>query len=243
MTRVHARRRSRLSRNADWIFSPSIWFSQFLIPAPLHPFLSFPLTRHASDGSYACSFSSRDFAARIQNCSVWFCFSVSSRALRSCDTRGEWSRGSRGAVDRDWFRRRPDGRSLPRGPERTFSPEVPGSAQLARRHRVPPCGMMVVAVMTPRAVLALRCAAIIGVRHVFAALHLIHDRVTERPWTAFPVAPDLAVLKEAEGAAPLSSPFYAFVARNSRGTPAVARKRIDDPASRRSSLILFTQPF
>lgn len=56
---------------------------------------------------------------------------------------------------------------------------------------------MVVAVMTPRAVLALRCAAIIGVRHVFAALHLIHDRVTERPWTAFPVAPDLAVLATA----------------------------------------------
>lgn len=67
--------------------------------------------------------------------------------------------------------------------------------------------MMVVAMMTPRAMLALRRAAIIGVRHVFAALHLMRDRVTERPWTAFPVAPDLAVLKEAEGAAPLRSPF------------------------------------
>jgi len=100
----------------------------------------------------------------------------------------------------------PDGDSgarveLPRG--QTSSPELPGSAQLARRHGVPPRRMMVVAMMTPRAMLALRRAAIIGVRHILAALHLMHDRVTERPWTAFPVAPDLAVLKEAKGAAPL----------------------------------------
>lgn len=86
--------------------------------------------------------------------------------------------------------------------------------------------MMVVAVMTPRAVLALRRAAIVGVRHVFAPLHLMHDRVTDRPWTAFPVAPDLAVLKEAEGAAPLRSTIYAFVARISPRTPAPARKPI-----------------
>lgn len=95
--------------------------------------------------------------------------------------------------------------------------------------------MMVVAVMTPRAVLALRRAAIIGVRHVLAALHLMHDRVTERPWTAFPVAPDLAVLKEAEGAAPLRSPFT----RSSREfrEECQPRKRRTDPAPRRFSLI------
>lgn len=78
--------------------------------------------------------------------------------------------------------------------------------------------MMVVAMMTPRAVLALRRAAVVRVRHVLAALHLVRDRVTERPWTAFPVAPDLAVLKEAEGAVLLRSSFNTFVARDPQGT-------------------------
>lgn len=64
--------------------------------------------------------------------------------------------------------------------------------------------MMAVAMMTPRAVLALRRAAIVDVRHVLAALHLMRDRVAERPWTALPVAPDLAVLKEAEGSGPIT---------------------------------------
>lgn len=56
---------------------------------------------------------------------------------------------------------------------------------------------MVVAVMTPRAA-TLRRATVIDVRHVLATLHLMRDRVTERPWTTFPVAPDLAVLKHTE---------------------------------------------
>lgn len=56
---------------------------------------------------------------------------------------------------------------------------------------------MVVAVMTPRTA-TLRRATVIDVRHVLATLHLMRDRVTERPWTTFPVAPDLAVLKHTE---------------------------------------------
>lgn len=74
-----------------------------------------------------------------------------------------------------------------------------GSAQLARRHGAPRRQrVMVIAVammMTPRAA-TLHRATVVGVGHVLAAPQLMRDRVTERPRTAFPVAPDLAVLKQ-----------------------------------------------
>jgi len=104
-------------------------------------------------------------------------------------------------------------------------PELPGSAQLARRHGVPPRRMMIVAMMTPRAMFALRRAAIVDVRHVLAAFHLMRDRVTERPWTAFPVAPDLAVLKKKNrGSGPITDHHLRIRPRNPRGIS--ARKRI-----------------
>lgn len=53
---------------------------------------------------------------------------------------------------------------------------------------------MIVAMMTPRTTTLPR-ATVVCVRHVLAAFHLMRDRVAERPWTPFPVAPDLAVLR------------------------------------------------
>lgn len=53
---------------------------------------------------------------------------------------------------------------------------------------------MIVPMMTPRST-TLDRATVVAVHHVFTTFHLVGNCVAQRPWTSFPVAPDLAVLQ------------------------------------------------
>lgn len=56
-----------------------------------------------------------------------------------------------------------------------------------------PRGMMIVTMMTSSSA-ALSRATVVSVGYVVASLYLMNYRVTERSWTAFPFAPDFAIL-------------------------------------------------
>lgn len=98
--------------------------------------------------------------------------------------------------------------------EKRILPGPSGSAELAGRHRVSRRRMMMmmmiaVAVMTSRTT-TLRRAAVVRVRHVLATLHLMRDRVTERTWTAFPIALDIAVLKQTRTSDSILSHYHLY---------------------------------
>lgn len=59
-----------------------------------------------------------------------------------------------------------------------------------------PGWMMIVTMMTPRSS-ALDRATIVAIRHVFAAFHLMCDRIAKGSWTSLSVASHLAILTSA----------------------------------------------